>query len=266
MCDRSTGLGFSSSGTAGFLSRTSTADKARRTSGDGVIELSPDVTVAPVVEAVWFPPLVVFPLPIDAVGMYTDIVWSDGAMTESTDDNDTPYGLNPTCPGAGLAPFGWADATPAGDGNGIPDATDCAEFGIGESGPIRPTAAAAMNASSASASRRRRLIASACLLGGPRRLLGRLKVHGMSRMAQARHGGPDSSHFTFRTEQESHAFFSRFARARASSLADAPTGLSDGLVPGPPGPPALPGIDVLIGVLGRSMPLWWEWEWECGWG
>ena len=36
--------------------------------------------------------------------------------------------------------------------------------------------------------------ASACLLGGPRRLLGRSNVHGMSRAVQARHGGPDSSH------------------------------------------------------------------------
>jgi hypothetical protein len=39
------------------------------------------------------------------------------------------------------------------------------------------------------------LIASACRLGGPRRLLGRLKVHGISRAAQARHGIPDSSHY-----------------------------------------------------------------------
>lgn len=39
-------------------------------------------------------------------------------------------------------------------------------------------------------------IASACRLGGPRRLLGRSKVQGMSRTAQARHGGPDSSHCT----------------------------------------------------------------------
>jgi hypothetical protein len=38
------------------------------------------------------------------------------------------------------------------------------------------------------------LIASACRLGGPRRLLGRSKVHGMSKEAQARHGIPDSSH------------------------------------------------------------------------
>ena len=38
------------------------------------------------------------------------------------------------------------------------------------------------------------LIASACRLGGPRRLLGRSKVHGMSSAAQALHGGPASSH------------------------------------------------------------------------
>jgi len=39
------------------------------------------------------------------------------------------------------------------------------------------------------------LMASACRLGGPRRLLGRLKVHGISKEAQARHGMPDSSHY-----------------------------------------------------------------------
>ena len=39
------------------------------------------------------------------------------------------------------------------------------------------------------------LIASACRLGGPRRLLGRSKVHGISKAAQARHGIPDSSHY-----------------------------------------------------------------------
>lgn len=39
------------------------------------------------------------------------------------------------------------------------------------------------------------LIASACLLGGPRRRLGRLKVHGMSRAAHDLHGGPLSSHY-----------------------------------------------------------------------
>jgi hypothetical protein len=38
------------------------------------------------------------------------------------------------------------------------------------------------------------LIASACRLGGPRRLLGRLKVHGISKAEQARQGIPDSSH------------------------------------------------------------------------
>jgi hypothetical protein len=40
-----------------------------------------------------------------------------------------------------------------------------------------------------------RLIASACLFGGPRLRLGRSYVHGMSRAAQARHGGPASSHW-----------------------------------------------------------------------
>ena len=39
------------------------------------------------------------------------------------------------------------------------------------------------------------LIASACLLGGPRRRLGRSKVHGISSARQALHGGPDSSHY-----------------------------------------------------------------------
>lgn len=38
-------------------------------------------------------------------------------------------------------------------------------------------------------------IASACRLGGPRRRLGRSKVHGMSKVAHARHGGPSSSHY-----------------------------------------------------------------------
>jgi hypothetical protein len=47
------------------------------------------------------------------------------------------------------------------------------------------------------------LIASACRLGGPRRLLGRLKVHGISRAAQARHGIPDSSHCLRRPRQHS---------------------------------------------------------------
>jgi hypothetical protein len=42
--------------------------------------------------------------------------------------------------------------------------------------------------------RRRFLMSSACLLGGPRRRLGRSKVHGISREMQARHGGPVSSH------------------------------------------------------------------------
>ena len=74
------------------------------------------------------------------------------------------------------------------------------------------------------------LINSACLFGGPLRLLGRSKVHGISRAAQARHGIPDSSHclhsrvstarprldldihtFTFRMLQESQAFRRRFA-------------------------------------------------------
>lgn len=45
-----------------------------------------------------------------------------------------------------------------------------------------------------SCSNLRRLIASACLLGGPRLLLGRSKVHGISNEAHALHGGPDSSH------------------------------------------------------------------------
>ena len=39
------------------------------------------------------------------------------------------------------------------------------------------------------------LIASACLLGGPRRRLGRLNVQGISRAAQDLHGGPLSSHY-----------------------------------------------------------------------
>ena len=41
-----------------------------------------------------------------------------------------------------------------------------------------------------------RLTASACRLGGPLLRLGLSKVQGMSRAAQARHGGPDSSHCT----------------------------------------------------------------------
>ena len=40
----------------------------------------------------------------------------------------------------------------------------------------------------------RSLISSACLLGGPRRRLGLSKVQGISRAAQALHGGPASSH------------------------------------------------------------------------
>lgn len=40
----------------------------------------------------------------------------------------------------------------------------------------------------------RLLMASACRLGGPRLRLGLSKVHGISNAAQARHGGPDSSH------------------------------------------------------------------------
>lgn len=44
-------------------------------------------------------------------------------------------------------------------------------------------------------SRRLRLIASACRFGGPRRLLGRSNVHGISRAAHALHGGPVSSHY-----------------------------------------------------------------------
>ena len=39
------------------------------------------------------------------------------------------------------------------------------------------------------------LISSACRLGGPRRRLGLWKVQGMSRAAQALHGGPVSSHW-----------------------------------------------------------------------
>lgn len=39
------------------------------------------------------------------------------------------------------------------------------------------------------------LMASAWRFGGPRRRLGRSKVHGISRAAQALHGGPDSSHW-----------------------------------------------------------------------
>lgn len=40
----------------------------------------------------------------------------------------------------------------------------------------------------------RRLMASACRFGGPRLRLGLSRVHGISRAAHARHGGPDSSH------------------------------------------------------------------------
>lgn len=43
-------------------------------------------------------------------------------------------------------------------------------------------------------SSRRFLIASACRFGGPLLRLGLSKVHGISRAAQALHGGPDSSH------------------------------------------------------------------------
>jgi hypothetical protein len=39
------------------------------------------------------------------------------------------------------------------------------------------------------------LRASACRLGGPRRLLGLLYVQGISKLAQDRHGGPLSSHY-----------------------------------------------------------------------
>jgi hypothetical protein len=39
------------------------------------------------------------------------------------------------------------------------------------------------------------LIASACRFGGPRRRLGLSNVHGISSAAQARHGGPLSSHW-----------------------------------------------------------------------
>lgn len=46
----------------------------------------------------------------------------------------------------------------------------------------------------ATSSNRLRLIASACLLGGPRRRLGLSNVHGMSSAEHARHGGPLSSH------------------------------------------------------------------------
>lgn len=90
-------------------------------------------------------------------------------------------------------------------------------------------------------------MASACRFGGPRRRLGRSKVHGISKATQARHGGPDSSHlqgkqlasgrdhngtvatsgryrtFTFRTLHESHALRKRFAFC-ASPLADAGPG------------------------------------------
>lgn len=47
----------------------------------------------------------------------------------------------------------------------------------------------------ATSSIRRRLIASACRFGGPRRRLGLSNVHGISSAAQARHGGPLSSHW-----------------------------------------------------------------------
>jgi hypothetical protein len=43
--------------------------------------------------------------------------------------------------------------------------------------------------------RRRFLMSSAWRLGGPRRRLGRSKVHGISSEMQARHGGPVSSHW-----------------------------------------------------------------------
>lgn len=46
-------------------------------------------------------------------------------------------------------------------------------------------------------SSRRFLIASACRLGGPLRRLGLSNVQGISRAAQARHGGPDSSHYSY---------------------------------------------------------------------
>jgi len=84
------------------------------------------------------------------------------------------------------------------------------------------------------------LIASACRFGGPLRLLGRSKVQGISRAAQARHGIPDSSHcwrnsisfaqqdleldihtFTLRMLQESQAFRRRFAFCPSPPLAHA---------------------------------------------
>lgn len=97
---------------------------------------------------------------------------------------------------------------------------------VGEAGvevPERPGEPAALCCSS----RRRRLMASACRFGGPRRLLGRSNVHGMSSAAQALHGGPVSSHcsrqrccsghsfierptFTLRMLHESHALRRRF--------------------------------------------------------
>ena len=65
------------------------------------------------------------------------------------------------------------------------------------------------------------LMASACRFGGPRRLLGRLKVHGISKEAQARHGMPDSSHylhisrqlqFVVRNERMNYLYFPKTTR------------------------------------------------------
>lgn len=58
------------------------------------------------------------------------------------------------------------------------------------------------------------LIASACLLGGPRLLLGLSKVQGISSALHARHGGPDSSHY----RQNGSVFL--FGRVRVKSYLD----------------------------------------------
>ena len=52
-----------------------------------------------------------------------------------------------------------------------------------------------LNPVSEESSRFRFLMASAHLFRGPRRRLGRSKVHGRSRSTHCRHGGPSSHYF-----------------------------------------------------------------------
>lgn len=122
---------------------------------------------------------------------------------------------------------------------------------VGDAGEEVPDMPAGEAAALCCSSSRLRLMASACRFGGPRLLLGRSKVHGISSAAHARHGGPVSSHFTFLILHESHALRRRFVFCGCSGV--------EVCVGGFESPPAL------VGWLVTGVGCWIWWVTWCMW-